>query len=101
MDRRKFLLGASTAGAAATLRSSVFGGGKALGIPGAFRGKVVEVRHPGSLISGQYQREPVRAMVRKGMMELTGAPSSAEAWRYFVEPGDVVGIKVNPVGQPY
>jgi uncharacterized protein (DUF362 family) len=101
MDRRKFLLGASTAGAAATLRSPLFGGGKALGIPGPFRGKVVEVRHPGSVISGQYQREPVRAMVRKGMMELTGAPSSAEAWRYFVEPGDVVGIKVNPVGQPY
>jgi uncharacterized protein (DUF362 family) len=101
MDRRRFLLGASTAGAAATLCSPLSGGDKALGIPGPFRGKVVEVRHPGSVISGVYQREPVRAMVRRGMRELTGAPSSTEAWRYFFEPGDVVGIKVNPVGQPY
>jgi uncharacterized protein (DUF362 family) len=99
--RRRFLTGAFTASAAATLRSPLFGAAKILGIPGPFRGKVVEVRHLGSVISGQYQREPVRAMIRKGLMELTGAPSPAEAWRYFFEPGDVVGIKVNPVGQPY
>jgi uncharacterized protein (DUF362 family) len=31
---------------------------------------------------------------------LTGARQWAEAWQVFFEPGDVVGIKVNPVGQP-
>jgi uncharacterized protein (DUF362 family) len=73
----------------------------ALGIPGPFRGRVVAVRHPGSIITGQYQRAAVRAMIRKGMMELTGAPSATEAWRFFFQPGDVVGIKLNPVGLPH
>lgn len=39
-------------------------------------------------------------MMRLGMTELTGADGWADAWRRFFEPGDVVGIKVNPVGQP-
>ena len=38
-------------------------------------------------------------MMRKGMTDLTGAGGWADAWRLLVEPGDVVGIKVNPVGQ--
>ena len=71
-----------------------------LAMPGPFRGRVVAVEHPGSIISGHYQAEPVRQMMRKGMSELTGA-DWAEAWRLFVQPGDVVGIKVNPVGDPH
>jgi uncharacterized protein (DUF362 family) len=74
---------------------------KELGIPGPYPGRVIAVRHPASVISGAYQREPVRAMMRRGMMELTGAPAWTDAWRAFFEPGDVVIIKVNPVGQPY
>jgi hypothetical protein len=31
---------------------------------------------------------------------LTGADDAVEAWRTFFEPGDVVGIKMNPVGNP-
>jgi len=72
-----------------------------VGIPGPYPGRVIAVEHPGSIVSGQYQREAVREMLRRGIMELTGAPSPTEAWRVFFEPGDVVGIKVNPVGQPY
>jgi uncharacterized protein (DUF362 family) len=72
-----------------------------LGIPGPYRGRVVAVEHPGSVINLKYQRDAIRAMLGKGMMELTGAPSPVEAWRVFIEPGDVVGIKLNPVGQPY
>lgn len=93
LQRRHFLGGA--------LLGSVSSPSKQLGIPGPFRGRVVAVEHPGSVISRQYQREPVRDMIRKGMMELTGAPTWQDAWRFFFEPGDVVGIKVNPVGQPY
>jgi hypothetical protein len=40
-------------------------------------------------------------MMRLGMKELVGADGWADAWRRFFEPGDVVGIKVNPVGQPH
>jgi len=69
-----------------------------LGIPGPYPGRVVAVEHAGSIVSGVYQAEPVRNMMEKGMLELTGAPHWVDAWRVFVEPGDVVGIKVSPVG---
>jgi uncharacterized protein (DUF362 family) len=72
----------------------------ALGIPGPYRGRVVEVRNPGSVKDGVPDPEAVRAMVRRGIAALTGIDEPVEAWRSLFEPGDVVGIKVNPVGQP-
>jgi len=72
-----------------------------LAMPGLFRGRVVAVEHPGCILEGRYQAEPVQLMMRKGMTDLTGAAGWVDAWRLFVEPGDVVGIKVNPVGQPH
>jgi uncharacterized protein (DUF362 family) len=72
-----------------------------LGIPGPFRGRVVSVQHPASIMSGKFQAEPIRNMMRKGMTELTGSEDWVEAWRMFVQSGDVVGIKVNPVGKPH
>jgi uncharacterized protein (DUF362 family) len=40
-------------------------------------------------------------MIRRGMQELTGAPDWQDAWRSFFQKGDVVGIKVSPVGGPH
>lgn len=71
-----------------------------LGIPGPFPGRVVAVRHPGCIASDKYQEGPVQQMVQRGMLELTGAPGWVDAWRVFVGPGDVVGIKLNPNGMP-
>ncbi|HYM12763.1 MAG TPA: DUF362 domain-containing protein, partial [Bryobacterales bacterium] len=71
-----------------------------LGIPGLFPGRVVSVRHPGNVIDDKFQADAIQATMRRGMMELAGAPDWVAAWRLFFEPGDVVGIKVNPVGQP-
>lgn len=71
-----------------------------LGAPGLYRGKVVAVENPASIVSGRYQAETVRAMMRKGMAELCGG-TWVEGWRALFAPGDVVGIKVNPVGQPH
>src|SRR5580765_6021443 len=70
------------------------------GMPGPFPGLVVGVENPASIVNGAYQSEPVRKMMEKGMTALTGAPSWTEAWRSFFEKGDVVGIKVCPVGGP-
>jgi hypothetical protein len=67
-------------------------------MPGPFPGRVVAVEHPSCIVSNAYQAEPVQQMMRKGMMELTQAPSWTDAWRMLFEKGDVVGIKVCPVG---
>ena len=69
-------------------------------LPGPFPGVVAAVEHRGPIIKGVYQAEPVRTMMEKGMTALTGAPNWPEAWRFFFEKGDVVGIKVSPVGGP-
>jgi uncharacterized protein (DUF362 family) len=39
-------------------------------------------------------------MVADGMKALTGEPNLTNAWAKFVEPSDVVAIKVNPSGVP-
>ncbi len=70
-------------------------------MPGLFPGRVVSVYHPRAIIDGHYQREPVTSMIRHGMTELTGAPDWVEAWRSFFQPGEVVGIKLNPVSLPW
>jgi uncharacterized protein (DUF362 family) len=74
-----------------------------LGMPGLYRGRVVGVHNDASIVSNQYQAEAVRGMMRRGMAELTGLNPGewGDAWKQFFEPGDVVGIKVNPVGQPH
>ena len=68
------------------------------GMPGPFPGRVVAVQHPGCIVNGAYRAEPVRKMMEKGMTSLTGAPAWTDAWRALFEKGDVVGIKVSPVG---
>ena len=99
--RRDFVSTLLSAAAAAQVTSrGARASSKPLGIPGMFPGRVVSVRHSGSVVSGKFQAEPIQAMMRKGMVELTGAPDWVAAWRMLFEPGDVVGIKLNPVGQP-
>jgi uncharacterized protein (DUF362 family) len=52
------------------------------------------------VVDHQVQEEIVGAMVERGMCELAGADAAVEVWRRFFSPGDVVGVKVNPVGSP-
>jgi len=93
--RRRFLQSLPAMAASFSSKAAVL---KGLGIPGPYKGRVVAVHHPRSIVSGAYQAEPVRDMMRRGMRELTGAD---DGWKQFFEPGDVVGIKVNPVGSPH
>ena len=48
--------------------------------------------------NGVKNRPSIKESVDRGMRELTGADDATSAWRRFFEPGDVVGIKMNPVG---
>jgi hypothetical protein len=113
-DRRRFLVGAAGLAAAA---AGYAGGGTAAAaaraddpakeaarlagvMPGPFRGRVAQVDHPGAVVDGAINREAVREMMDRGMRALTGEKDLASAWRRLFGKGDVVGVKVNPVGQP-
>jgi Domain of unknown function (DUF362) len=75
--------------------------GKAkLGMPGLYPGRVVTVSHPACIENGKFRREPIDRMIDEGMTALTETRAPTEAWRHFFERGDVVGIKVGPVGGP-
>jgi len=101
MHRRKFLATLSAAPLALSSCVSSKAEFSKLGIPGLFKGRVVAVEHAGSIIQGAYQAEPVRDMLRRGMVGLTGSDDWQSAWKLFFQPGDVVGIKLNPVGRPH
>jgi uncharacterized protein (DUF362 family) len=68
-------------------------------MPGRFPGRVVEVQHYAA-VNKDHLVDPgaVKTMISRGMRELTGAEHPGEAWASFFQRGDVVGIKVNPVG---
>src|SRR3954468_12826809 len=107
--RRRFLAGASALPVLAGLHVSAqepkaaagrVEPGEKLGVPGPYPGRVIEVRNPAMIRNGVKDRAAVKATLARGMKELTGADDAVGAWRRFFEPGDVVGIKMNPVGTP-
>src|SRR4051812_4382467 len=108
LGRRTFLSGAVlplVAGLHASAQepkkgAGAAGAGERLGVPGPYPGRVVEGRNPAMIKAGVKNREAIQVSVDRGMKELTGADDAVGAWRSFFEPGDVVGIKMNPVGNP-
>jgi uncharacterized protein DUF362 len=94
-SRREVMSGLLAAAAAHAASSD-----SKLGIPGPFPGRVVAVTSENSIVSGVYQPEIIRNIMQKGILALTGAPAWPDAWRQFVQKGDVVAIKVCPVGGP-
>jgi len=72
------------------------------GMPGPFPGRVVRVKSDTCVdtTTNAANDQVVREMMAQGMRALTGASSTADAWRRFFTPADVVGIKVNCGGYP-
>ena len=71
-------------------------------MPGRYPGRVLRVHNPDAVRSDHTLNENlVRKMVHRGLVALVdGDPKDPQsAWRKFFEKGDVVGIKVNPVGR--
>jgi hypothetical protein len=71
-------------------------------MPGPYPGRVVEVRRADAVSPDNVVNQAaVAAMVDRGMGELTGAdPRDApSAWGRLFQKGDVVGVKINPVGR--
>ncbi|MGB7847359.1 MAG: DUF362 domain-containing protein [Candidatus Acidiferrum sp.] len=71
-----------------------------LGMPGLFPGRVVEVADGRAIVANRVSQPVVHDMLERGLKELTGEKSAPAAWSKFVEPKDVVGIKINPSGAP-
>jgi len=71
-----------------------------LGMPGLYPGRVVELSDARSIVGNRVSQPLMRLMLEQGMKELTGESSTEAAWAKFVEPKDLVGIKINPSGAP-
>ncbi len=72
----------------------------ALGMPGLYPGRVVEVADARAIAGNRVSQPVVHEMLERGLKELTGENSVAAAFAKFVEAKDVVGIKINPSGAP-
>jgi len=68
-------------------------------MPGKFPGRVVKVLTGDTASAGKINGRRARACLEKGLMQLTGRNTPGEAWREFVVPADIVGIKVNPIAR--
>jgi hypothetical protein len=71
-------------------------------MPGRYPGRVIEVRHPAAVSGANViDSDVVSGMIDRGMAELVGCDPGdhSAAWGTFFQKGDVVGIKVNPVGR--
>src|SRR5215469_15101437 len=71
-----------------------------LAMPGLFPGRVIEVRDQNAIVRNRISQPVVHRLLDQAMKELTGESSAQEAWARFIEPKDIVGIKINPSGAP-
>jgi uncharacterized protein (DUF362 family) len=71
-----------------------------LGMPGLYPGRVVELHDARSIVGNRVAQPAIRGMLEQGLRELTGEKTAPAAWAKFVEPHDVVGVKINPSGAP-
>jgi uncharacterized protein (DUF362 family) len=71
-----------------------------LGMPGLYPARVVEVIDRNSIVGNRVAQPVIGQMLENGMRELTGERSVPTAWAKFIEPADIVGIKINPSGAP-
>jgi uncharacterized protein (DUF362 family) len=64
------------------------------------KSRVVLARDPSVVNVLQVDPAKVRALVRAGILTLTGQTNETAAWHQFVSSNDVVGIKINTAGAP-
>jgi uncharacterized protein (DUF362 family) len=91
MTRRQFVARGAAAGV------GLLALGKAFPQAGVSNGKsvVVRVRRPSIFATGEVSQAAVTDMVNAAVTRLAGEDDPVAAWRKFVSPDDVVGLKVN------
>ncbi|MBN1907695.1 MAG: DUF362 domain-containing protein [Deltaproteobacteria bacterium] len=70
---------------------------KSISMPGSYPGRVVMVRNINSVVNDEPVEAVAYLMLHKSILELTGQSDLKKAWRTFVNPGEKIGLKVNPV----
>ena len=105
MQRRAFLRRLGAAAAGAWLPAAVPGRAQQPLSPEPpaeppRRSRVVIVRDPRAVEFYSPQTARVARMIERGLVALTQAADATEAWRKFVQPEDVVGIKINALPGP-
>lgn len=66
-------------------------------MPGLYPGIVVKVTCDTSVKEGVPSYDAAYRMLKESMLLLTGEKKIEKAWRKFISPKDVIGLKVNPV----
>ena len=66
-------------------------------MPGKYPGRVAQATHSHAVANNKPDMAIVDTMVEKSLLALTGASAIDIAWREFVSPDDIIGLKVNPV----
>jgi uncharacterized protein (DUF362 family) len=66
-------------------------------LPGKYPSRVAQATHEKSVVNNAPDPAAVEKMITHALLSLTGASSITAAWREFVAPEDIVGLKVNPV----
>lgn len=67
-------------------------------MPGKYPGRVIQVQDDNSIVDNKFNRDEINKMVKQGMLKLTGETDINKAWLQFLTPGEVIGLKVNPIG---
>lgn len=67
-------------------------------MPGKYPGKVVLVKNNNSVINNEPVEAEAYTMLSEAITDLTGYKNVREAWLTFVQPGEKIGLKVNPIG---
>ena len=68
-------------------------------MPGLWPGKVVKAFNSNSVVDDVPVESVAYEMLAKSMIYLTGQKSVTEAWKQFVKPNEIIGLKVNPIGE--
>jgi hypothetical protein len=93
ISRRQFIKSASAATLGTTL---LLHGRETAALPQADKSRVVLVRDINVLDdNGQPRAAAVQDMLDAGIKALTGRPDPQSAWKTFIKPGDIVGLKNN------
>jgi uncharacterized protein (DUF362 family) len=68
-----------------------------LSMPGLYPARVAQTTDVSMSLDGVFFQDPITEALKRTILGLTGTDTVGDAYRQFVSPGDIIGLKVNPV----